>query len=119
MRAIVIGGGPVGMFCAMTLARQGVMQFLLPHRFRPIAREALTETLPEVPDALLARGTGTLIRGGRAFALSPSDVAAIPARTWHQLTASDRQRVLLRLTDRPVHDAFGLFLAEEEVRPAC
>jgi 2-polyprenyl-6-methoxyphenol hydroxylase-like FAD-dependent oxidoreductase len=78
MRAVVVGGGPVGMFCAMALARQGndvvlvdrdpgppasgrwarrgVMQFLLPHFFRPIVRQALTETLPEVWDALLAAG---------------------------------------------------------------
>jgi len=34
--------------------------------------------------------------------------------TWHQLTASDRELVPLRLTDRPIHDAFGLFQAEEE-----
>jgi hypothetical protein len=35
-------------------------------------------------------------------------------RTWHQLTASDRELVLFRLTDRPIHDAFGLFQAEEK-----
>ena len=63
---------------------------------------------------VVARGTGTLICGGQAFALLPNDVAAIPAWTWHQLTASDRELVLLRLTDRPIHDAFGLFQAEEE-----
>jgi len=78
MRAVVAGGGPVGMFCAMALtrrgdevivvdpdpgppasgrwARRGVMQFLLPHFFRPIVRQALTGTLPEVWDALLAAG---------------------------------------------------------------
>ena len=78
MRAVVVGGGPVGMFCAMALARQGedvilvdrdpgppasgrwarrgVMQFLLPHFFRPIVRRALAETLPGVWDALLAAG---------------------------------------------------------------
>ena len=55
-----------------------------------------------------------LICGGQTFALLPNDVAAIPAWTWHQLTASDRELVLLRLTDRPIHDAFGLFQAEEE-----
>jgi 2-polyprenyl-6-methoxyphenol hydroxylase-like FAD-dependent oxidoreductase len=78
MRALVVGGGPVGMFCAMALARQGdevivvdrdpgppaagrwarrgVMQFLLPHFFRPVVRQALAETLPDVWDALLAAG---------------------------------------------------------------
>jgi 2-polyprenyl-6-methoxyphenol hydroxylase-like FAD-dependent oxidoreductase len=66
------------MFCAMTLARRGnevivvdrdpgppasgrwarrgVMQFRLPHFFRPIVRQVLTETLPDVWDALLAAG---------------------------------------------------------------
>src|SRR4029077_9990403 len=78
MRAVVAGGGPVGMFCAMALtrrgdevivvdpdpgppasgrwARRGVMQFLLPHFFRPIVRQALPGTLPELWDALLAAG---------------------------------------------------------------
>ncbi len=64
---------------------------------------------------VVARGTGTLTCGGQTFALLPNDVAAIPAWTWHQPTASDRELVLLRLTDRPIHDAFGLFQAEEEV----
>jgi 2-polyprenyl-6-methoxyphenol hydroxylase-like FAD-dependent oxidoreductase len=78
MRAVVVGGGPVGMFCAMALARRGdevivvdrdpgppasgrwarrgVMQFLLPHFFRPIVRQVLTGTLPDVWDAVLAAG---------------------------------------------------------------
>ena len=62
----------------------------------------------------VARGTGTLTCGGHTFALSPNDVAAIPAWTWHQLTAADDDLILLRLTDRPIHDAFGLYRAEEE-----
>jgi 2-polyprenyl-6-methoxyphenol hydroxylase-like FAD-dependent oxidoreductase len=78
MRAVVVGGGPTGMFCAMALARRGdevivvdrdpgppasgrwarrgVMQFLLPHFFRPIVRQALADALPDVWDALLAAG---------------------------------------------------------------
>jgi gentisate 1,2-dioxygenase len=64
---------------------------------------------------VVARGTGTLICGGQTFPLLLNDVAAIPAWTWHQLTASDRELVLLRLTDRPIHDAFGLYRAEEEM----
>ena len=64
---------------------------------------------------VVARGTGTLICGGQTFPLLPNDVAAIPAWTWHHLAAGDRELVLLRLTDRPIHDAFGLFQAEEEV----
>src|SRR4029077_17881323 len=63
---------------------------------------------------VVVRGTGTLTCGGQTSALLPNDVAAIPAWTWHQLTASDRELVLLRLTDRPIHDAFGLFQAAEE-----
>jgi gentisate 1,2-dioxygenase len=64
---------------------------------------------------VVARGTGTLICGGQTFALLPNDVAAIPAWTWHQLTASEGELVLLRLTDRPIHDVFGLYQAEEEM----
>jgi gentisate 1,2-dioxygenase len=64
---------------------------------------------------VVVRGTATLICGGQTLPLMPNDVAAIPAWTWHQLAASDRELVLLRLTDRPIHDAFGLFQAEEEV----
>ena len=78
MRAVVVGGGPVGMFCAMALARRGdevtvvdrdpgppasgpwarrgVMQFRLPHFFRPIVRQVLTDNLPDVWDAVLAAG---------------------------------------------------------------
>ncbi len=61
----------------------------------------------------VARGMGTLICGGQTFDLLPNDVAAIPAWTWHQLTAGDQELVVFRVTDRPVHDAFGLFRAEE------
>jgi gentisate 1,2-dioxygenase len=63
---------------------------------------------------VVARGTGTLACGGQTFPLLPNDVAAIPAWTWHQLTANDQELVLLRLADRPIHDAFGLFQAQEE-----
>jgi gentisate 1,2-dioxygenase len=65
---------------------------------------------------VVARGTGTLACGGQTCPLLPNDVAAIPAWTWHQLTASEGEGelVLLRLADRPIHDAFGLFQAEEQ-----
>jgi len=78
MRAVVVGGGPVGMFCAMALARRGddvmvvdrdagppgsggwarrgVMQFQHPHFFRPIVRRVLLDTLPDVWDALVTAG---------------------------------------------------------------
>ena len=78
MRTVVVGGGPIGTICAMALARQGddvivvdrdpgppaagrwrrqgVMQFLLPHFFRPIVRQVLAATLPDVWDVLIAAG---------------------------------------------------------------
>jgi 2-polyprenyl-6-methoxyphenol hydroxylase-like FAD-dependent oxidoreductase len=77
MRVVVAGGGPVGMCAGMIMARQGadvmivdrdappaagewqrrgVMQFRHPHFFRPIVREVLLETLPDVWNALLAAG---------------------------------------------------------------
>ena len=63
---------------------------------------------------MVARGTGTLICGRQTFTLLPNDVAAIPAWTWHQLTAADDDLIVFRGTDRPIHDAFGLFQTEEE-----
>ncbi len=68
---------------------------------------------------VVARGTGTLSCGGQTFALLPNDVAAIPAWTWHQLIASDDDLVLLQVSDRPIHDAFGLFRAEEADTLPC
>jgi 2-polyprenyl-6-methoxyphenol hydroxylase-like FAD-dependent oxidoreductase len=78
MRTIIVGGGPVGMFCAVALARRGddvivvdrdagppasgpwarrgVMQFHLPHFFRPMVRQAMTTQMPEVWEAILAAG---------------------------------------------------------------
>jgi gentisate 1,2-dioxygenase len=68
---------------------------------------------------VVARGTGTLNCRGQTFALLPNDVAAIPSWTWHQLIASDDDLVLFRVTDRPIHDAFGLFRAEEADTLPC
>src|SRR5215471_6003111 len=78
MRTIIVGGGPVGMFCAVALARRGdevivvdrdpgppasgpwarrgVMQFHLPHFFRPMVRQAMTTQMPEVWEAILGAG---------------------------------------------------------------
>ena len=61
---------------------------------------------------VVARGTGTFTCGSHAFELHPNDVAAIPAWTWHHLTTRDHELVVFRMTDRPVHDAFGLYRAE-------
>jgi gentisate 1,2-dioxygenase len=74
---------------------------------------ARTRTSRETASSVIvvARGTGTLSCGGQTFELSPNDVAAIPAWTWHQLTAH-HELVVFRMTDRPIHDAFGLFRAE-------
>jgi gentisate 1,2-dioxygenase len=68
---------------------------------------------------VVARGTGTLNCGGQTFALHPNDIAAIPAWTWYQLAASDQDLVSFRVTDRPIHDAFGLFRAEEAEAMPC
>ena len=67
----------------------------------------------------VARGTGVLNCGGQTFALHPNDIAAIPAWTWYQLAASDQDLVSFRVTDRPIHDAFGLFRAEEAEAMPC
>jgi 2-polyprenyl-6-methoxyphenol hydroxylase-like FAD-dependent oxidoreductase len=78
MRIAVAGGGPVGVFTAMSLARRGhqvalvdrdpgpapdgswrrsgVMQFMHPHGFRAQVRHALQAELPDVHDALIAAG---------------------------------------------------------------
>ena len=96
-----VTGGPV-------LATLGCLLEGLPARARTRPRRETASSVVAV-----ARGTGTLSCGGQTFALLPNDVAAIPAWTWHQMIASDHDLVLFRVTDRPIHDAFGLFRAEE------
>jgi len=78
MQIVIAGGGPVGTFTALSLARRGhdvvvvdrdpgpppqgpwsragVMQFLHPHGYRAAVRHALLAELPDVYDALLAAG---------------------------------------------------------------
>ena len=78
MRVIVVGAGPVGIFCGLSLSRdghqvtivdrdapppdqgqwprRGVMQFNLPHFFRSILRQSLLESLPDVWEAVVAGG---------------------------------------------------------------
>lgn len=77
-RVAVVGAGPIGLFCAMSLARRGrdvvcidcdrgpamdgtwrragVMQFDSPHFFRPAVRNALLAELPDVWEAIVAVG---------------------------------------------------------------
>jgi 2-polyprenyl-6-methoxyphenol hydroxylase-like FAD-dependent oxidoreductase len=74
----VVGAGPIGMFSALAFARQGhqvllvdrdpgppaagrwerrgVMQFELPHFFRPIVRQVLLDVLPDLWDAVVRAG---------------------------------------------------------------
>src|SRR5947209_15407769 len=78
MQIAIAGGGPVGIFTAMSLARHGhdvvvvdrdpgprpdgewvragVMQFQHPHGYRGAVRQAIRAELPDVYDALLAAG---------------------------------------------------------------
>ena len=78
MRVVVVGAGPVGSFCGLMLARRGhqvvlvdrdpgpvpeeqwkrrgVMQYDLPHFFRPAVRQAICAEAPELWSALLLAG---------------------------------------------------------------
>jgi gentisate 1,2-dioxygenase len=96
-----VTGGPV-------LATLGCLLEGLPAgaRSRP-ARETAGSVV------VVAQGSGTSVCGGQAFELHPDDVAAIPAWTWRQLAAGPEDLVLFRVTDRPIHDAFGLYRAED------
>src|SRR3954464_9062104 len=90
MRTVVVGAGPVRLYCAMALARQGdevtvvdrdpgpvpgeswrrrgVMQFPHPHYFRHLVRLALQDRLPDVWTQLLAaRGVPANFDGAPEF----------------------------------------------------
>jgi 2-polyprenyl-6-methoxyphenol hydroxylase-like FAD-dependent oxidoreductase len=78
MKIVIVGAGPSGLYLAMSLARRGhhitiidrdpgptpdgawvrkgVMQFRLPHFFRPQVRDALLAEVPEVASDLVAAG---------------------------------------------------------------
>ena len=60
----------------------------------------------------VARGTGTLVIDGRPYDVGPNDVIAVPAWRWHEIRAGREELVLFEISDRPVHDAFGLYRAE-------
>ena len=86
MRTIVVGAGPIGLFCGLSLARSGhqvavvdrdppasatgewprrsVMQFNLPHFFRSIVRGQLLSSLPDVWEELLVAGGSPFYRTG-------------------------------------------------------
>jgi len=88
--------------------------------FEDLAARARTRPCRETASSIIAaaRGTGTLSCGGQTFALLPNDVAAIPAIpawTWHQMIAGDDDLILFRVTDRPIHDAFGLHAFRKRV----
>ena len=77
-RVVVVGAGPIGLYCAIIRARagddvvvvdrdagpgpdgewnrRGVMQFRHPHFFRPNVRQAFAETAPDLWDAVVAAG---------------------------------------------------------------
>ena len=95
-----VTGGPA-------LATLGCLLEVLPAGARSrVSRQTASSVL------VVARGVGTLVCGGQTFELLSHDVAAIPAWTWHQLTARDDELVPFRVTDRPVHEAFGLYRSE-------
>jgi gentisate 1,2-dioxygenase len=76
---------------------------------------ARTRPRRETASSVIAcvRGNGTLSCGEATFELLLNDVAVIPAWTWHRLHARDHDLVVFRVTDRPIHDAFGLLRVEE------
>lgn len=77
-RTVVVGAGPIGLYCAImrarggddvtvverdagpapdgTWSRRGVMQFRHPHFFRPTVRQVFDRTAPDLWDAVVAAG---------------------------------------------------------------
>ncbi|HEU5033317.1 MAG TPA: FAD-dependent oxidoreductase [Mycobacteriales bacterium] len=98
-QTIVVGGGPIGIFCGIALARRGhevllvdrdpgpapsgdwkrlgVMQFMHPHFFRPQVVQSLQEEMPDVWESILAAG-------GEARQLpgAPPGVTGLACRRW-------------------------------------
>jgi 2-polyprenyl-6-methoxyphenol hydroxylase-like FAD-dependent oxidoreductase len=111
MRTVVIGAGPVGLFCGMTLARsghqvlvvdrdpppppfgvwhrRGVMQFNLPHFFRPIVRQVILGSWPELWEQLVAAGGIPAVPDGL-----PEELTGLQCRrsTFEQVTWSAAAR---------------------------
>jgi flavin-dependent dehydrogenase len=78
MRVVVVGAGPIGLYCAVVMARRGndvvvvdrdhgpgadggwerrgVMQFRHPHFFRHVVRQTFLDTAPDLWDAVVAAG---------------------------------------------------------------
>jgi gentisate 1,2-dioxygenase len=95
-----ITGGPA-------LATIGCQLLGLPARGRS---RAARETASSV--SFVARGAGTALVDGHAHDLRTNDVVAIPAWAPHRFVARDEELVLFRMTDRPVHEALGLYRIE-------
>jgi 2-polyprenyl-6-methoxyphenol hydroxylase-like FAD-dependent oxidoreductase len=99
VRTVVVGAGPVGLYCAIVLARaghdvtivdrdagptpdgtwdrKGVMQFRHPHFFRAITRQTFLDTAPDLWDAVVAAG-GVAARPDGA----PEFVTSLQCRRW-------------------------------------
>jgi gentisate 1,2-dioxygenase len=60
----------------------------------------------------VARGSGMLVIDDRPYDVGPNDVIAVPAWRWHEIRAGGEELILFEISDRPVHDAFGLSRAE-------
>ena len=60
----------------------------------------------------VARGTGTFVVDDHDYDVGPNDVIAVPAWRWHETRAGHEELVVFEISDRPVHDAVGLYRAE-------
>jgi gentisate 1,2-dioxygenase len=101
--------GYIGLNAYLSHHDRGGLPDALPGERAPVHAHSICA----VRFGLAGSGARMIIDGDRV-PMEPGDLILTPSWSWHQLTASDRELVLLRLTDRPIHDAFGLFQAEEE-----
>jgi 2-polyprenyl-6-methoxyphenol hydroxylase-like FAD-dependent oxidoreductase len=121
MRTVIIGAGPVGLYCGVVLARRGhevtlvdrdggpapdgtwarkgVMQFRHPHFFRPQVRGVWGDEAPDLWDAALAAGgVPAEIPGAPPFITGlQCRRAVLEAALW---AAADREPGLTRVTGK-------------------